>query len=163
MSKSEELLGVKYTELNPQQKKIYQNILKKESRRRNPESIKTNNKKYYEKQKQIVTKLKHQLAEKEKEIEKYNGVLETYKKKPINIYQVEIRNLQVDKAELKLEIEKLKTELNNLRLEICEKIREKFGLKQVEQVFNDVGSSPKEIKFTYEAFTRILDQIEGEK
>ena len=48
----------------------------------------------------------------------YQQELETYKKKPINVYQMEIRNLQVDKAELKLEIEEKDEEIEKLKLMI---------------------------------------------
>lgn len=98
MSKAEELLGIKYTELNPQQKKIYQNVLKKESRKRNPESIKVNNKKYYEKQKQIITELKQQLAEKDEEIEALRELVKSLGNKCLKEIHVKLVNVPKEKC-----------------------------------------------------------------
>ena len=132
-----------------------------------------------------IDQLQQENEQLKKEIAEYKEVLETYKKKPVNIYQVEIRNLQVDKAELKLEIEKLKDKLKrtekaidellfekrnfggliekvseqaqkNLRHEICEDI-----MNKIDEKFNCCGYI-EDIKF--EDFKKIiLNQIEGEK
>ena len=75
--------------------------------------------------------LKKEIAEKEQEITTYKEVLETYKKKPVNIYQVEIRNLQVDKAELKLELEEKDKEIEDLKDKL--KRTEKTMYKEVKE------------------------------
>ena len=63
MSKAEDLLGIKYTEMNKQQRRLYLNKLKKESRKRNSDKIKEQNKRYYENKKSQFSDLQSQLAQ----------------------------------------------------------------------------------------------------
>ena len=48
----------------------------------------------------------------------------------------------------------------NIRNQVCEEIRERFGLNQAQQTFNDGGLEPNEIKVSYDTFVEILNQIE---
>lgn len=60
MSKAEEIVGVRYSEMNEKQKRIYHNTLRNESHRRNKDKVKEQNRKYREKQKQYTAKLEHE-------------------------------------------------------------------------------------------------------
>lgn len=145
MSKAEELLGIKYTELNPQQKKIYQNILKKESRKRNPESIKVNNKKYYEKQKHIITELKQQLSEKDNEIEELKEHIKFLKNKCLNEINVKLVNVTKEK-------------MQEIRKQVCDMARKKI----VEATCYDTEEEVRNVIYDLNASEalEILDQIE---
>lgn len=57
MSKAEEIVGVRYSEMNEKQKRIYHNTLRNESHRRNKDKVKEQNRKYREQKKQYITKL----------------------------------------------------------------------------------------------------------
>lgn len=121
--------------------------------------------------KYISGRLKSMLNEKDKEIETYKEVLETYKKKPVNIYQVEIRNLQVDKAELKLEIEKLQDKLKRTEKALHEEVKEHLEYYNADQkqLRNEICNEIREriendfeydCEYTYEKLIEVIDQVE---
>lgn len=65
MSRAEEIVGVRYSEMNEKQRRIYHNTLRNESHRRNKDKVKEQNRKYREQKKEYITK-----------IEKENKILE---------------------------------------------------------------------------------------
>lgn len=60
MSRAEEIVGVKYSEMNEKQKRIYHNTLRTESHRRNKDKVKEQNRKYREQKKEYITKIENE-------------------------------------------------------------------------------------------------------
>ena len=149
--------------MNKQQKKIYQNMAKKESRKRNPESVKINNKKYYEKQKQKIATLEVKLAEKEKEIEKILKENETLIVKH-NVYcwgdEIQHDKIYAVSGEaLDLMINN-KDEIN-FAIEQLEKVKEKIQEDRESLIqFSDIGVSIMVDAFLCDCKNYIDNQIE---
>lgn len=61
MTRAEEIAGVKYSEMNEKQKKVYHNTLRKESQKRNPDKVKQQNREYRKKKNQQISQLQAEL------------------------------------------------------------------------------------------------------
>ena len=142
MSKAEDLLGIKYTEMNKQQRRLYWKKLKEESRKRNSDKIKEQNKRYYENKKSQFSDLQSQLDQQKVRIKELEKEL---KEKDKKIKELESENkvgefwhsayqgkqLDYDMVYYELrkamdENQQLKQSQNQKAVKVLERLRKKF-------------------------------------